>query len=137
MSGELLEKYSSRLHPERIDRIPPEESEPIDDFTAFGFLRGTRDRSLMLELRKKDGNVIALGYAWLEKAEFDPSVGITLHFGSQKITIRGRNLNAEIRPNVRLFQSLLRHRVPWIQEADEATTMRSGKGETLVERIEW
>lgn len=137
MSGDLLEKYTSRLHSERTDSILPGEPEPVDDFSAFGFLRGARDRALMLELRKKDGNVIALGYAWLEKAEFDPSVGITLHFGSQKITIRGRNLNAEIRPNVRLFQSLLRHRVPWIQEADEPAAMQAGKGDTLVERIEW
>ncbi len=57
--------------------------------------------------------------AWLDLASFDPSEGITLGFGGRKVTIRGRNLQAEVRPNVRLFQALVRQRVPWLQEADE------------------
>ena len=91
----------------------------------------------MLELRKKDGNILAVGYAWLDKAEFNPSLGITLSLGGQKITIRGRNLNAESRPNVRLFQGICRHRVPWIQEADEPTIMEAQNQGILVEEIEW
>lgn len=98
---------------------------------------GVRDRAVMLELRRKDGNILAVGYAWLDKAEFDPSVGIVLSLGGQKITIRGRNLNAEIRPEVRLFQGICRHRVPWIQEADEASFMEARGAGTLVEDIEW
>lgn len=64
-------------------------------------------------------------------------MGITLHVGGQTITLRGRNLNTEARPNVRLFQGITRHRVPWIQEADEPAAMEfQGQG-TLVEEIEW
>ncbi len=135
MSGNsLLEKYVGTKSDATVETGP--EQEP-DDLGSFGFLRGTRDRAIMLELRKKNGNIWAISYAWMERAEFDPSEGITLFAAGQKIRLTGRNLNAEIRRNTRLFQSLTRHRVTWIQEADEATTMQAGPEETLVERIEW
>lgn len=136
MSDSLLRKYTGSQVEDSPD-LPDTEAEILDDLGVFGWLRGTRDRAIMLELRKKDGNVLAVGYAWLERAEFDPSVGITLHVVGKTIRIKGRNLNAELRPNVRLFQGITRHRVPWIQEADGPTTMEAqGKG-TLVEKIEW
>jgi hypothetical protein len=75
-------------------------------------------------------------YAWLSKTTFNPSEGITLHFGAEKVKITGRNLNAEIRPNVRLFQAIVRHRVPWIREADGATALQAPNGATVIERIE-
>ncbi len=75
--------------------LPARESEddPVN-LGAFGWLRGVRDRAVMPELRRKDGSV-ALAYAWLERADFDPSQGITLKFGAEKVKITGRNLNAE------------------------------------------
>ena len=42
-----------------------QDGEGAEDYGAFGWLRGIRDRALMLELRKKDGSIIAFGYAWL------------------------------------------------------------------------
>ncbi len=33
-----------------------------DDLGSFGWLRGIRDRAIMLELRQKNGNVVAIGY---------------------------------------------------------------------------
>jgi hypothetical protein len=41
------------------------ETEAPDDLGAFGWLRGVRDRALMLELRRKDDSVMAFAYAWL------------------------------------------------------------------------
>jgi len=137
MTDSLLTKYIQRTPADGGDNSPVSEVEPLDDLGTFGWLRGVRDRAVMLELRKKDGNILAVGYAWLDKAEFDPSTGITLHIGSQTIKLRGRNLNAEARPNVRLFQGITRHRVPWIQEADEPAAMESQGQGTLVEEIEW
>lgn len=140
MTDSLLQRYikpvARTAEPTPLTLI---ESDPeqTDDCGAFGFLRGVRDKAIMLELRKKDGNIRAVGLAWLSQAEFDPSVGITLHVGGQKIRIHGRNLNAEHRPNVRLFQGILRHRVPWIQECDEALQMQITERETVIERIEW
>ncbi|HUY88243.1 MAG TPA: hypothetical protein VMV10_05890 [Pirellulales bacterium] len=112
------------------------ETEEPSDLGAFGWLRGVHDRSAMLEFRKKDGSITAFAYAWLERAEFDPSEGIALRFGPQKVRITGRNLNAEARPNVRLFAGIVRHRVPWIQEADQAAAMEAGRGATVIEAIE-
>ena len=137
MTDSLLNKYIQRTPNDATENSLLSDLEPLEDLGSFGWLRGVRDRAVMLELRKKDGNVMAVGYAWLERAEFDPSVGITLHVVGKTIRIKGRNLNAELRPNVRLFQGITRHRVPWIQEADQPTAMESqGKG-ILVEKIEW
>lgn len=137
MIESILRKHTSRPIDEHHDNLVDATTESFDDFGAFGWLRGVKERSIMLELRKKDGNVQAVGYAWLERATFDPSVGITLHIVGKTIRITGRNLNAEIRPLVRLFQGITRHCVPWIQEADESAVMTAGKVSTIIERIEW
>jgi hypothetical protein len=135
MSADVLEKFAAKARLEPLDALAA-EPEAVDDFTAFGFLRGVRDRALYLELRQKNGNLTALGYAWIERIEFDPSIGITLHALGQQIVIRGRNLNGEMRPGVRLVQGLTRQRVPWIQEADEPTAFQTPAHGVLVERIE-
>ena len=121
MTDSLLNKYT---------RPTTEPDDPLletDDLGSFGWLRGMRERATMLELRHKDGNITAIGYAWIEKIEFDPSHGITLHALGQVIKIQGRNLNAEVRPSVRLFQGLTKHRVPWVQESDGDTSIRCGQ----------
>ena len=74
--------------------------------------RTSARRCWSLDLRRKDGNIVAFAYAWLEGAEFDLSDGITLRFGIEKVKITGRNLNAGQRSNVRLFAGIVPHRVP-------------------------
>ncbi len=106
----------------------------LSQYRELGFIGG---RAVMLELRKKYGNILAIGSAWLDKAEFDPAVGVALHVGAQIFTLPGRNLNAEARPNVRLFQGIARHRVTWIHEVDEPAAMKTQGQGTLVEEIEW
>jgi hypothetical protein len=91
----------------------------------------------MLELRKKSGDVLAIGYHWIERVEFNPTDGITLHVHGDKIRIKGRNLNAEIRPEVRLFDGIARHRVAWVQEADRSSNLNGSERATVVEKIEW
>jgi hypothetical protein len=111
------------------------DGEATDDLGAFGWLRGVQDRAIMLEIRHKDGRVTAKGYSWLQSAEFDPSEGIALNFSGETIKIAGRNLNAEVRPNIRLFAGILRHRVPWIQEADEPTVLEAPKDAVVIEDV--
>lgn len=139
MSDNLLQRYTHPVTKSGQQSLLPvvETGLEEEECGCFGYLRGARDRALMLELRKRDGNIKAVGYGWLSQAEFDPSVGITLHVSGQKIHILGRNLNAEIRPNVRLFQGILRQRIPWIQELDEPHLMLAADGETVIDRIEW
>lgn len=110
MSDSLLNKYT------RPQTEPDDPQLETEDLGSFGWLRGMRERATMLELRKKDGNITAIGYAWIEKIEFDPSEGITIHALGQQVRIQGRNLNAEVRHGVNLFQGLTRHRVPWVAE---------------------
>ncbi len=128
MSDRVLSKYLGRKDEGDIEGAPSEASpDGTEDLGAFGWLRGQRERAVMIELRKKTGDIIAIGYGWIDKIEFNPSQGITLHCGRQTIKITGRNLNAEARPQVRLYQGLTRHRVPWIQEADHAADLRADK----------
>lgn len=129
----ILQRYVARTD----DRLARDvEPDPVDDLGAFGWLRGARERAVMLELRKKDGAILAVTYGYIDKVEFDPSEGITISAAGQKIHIRGRNLNAEVRPTVRLFEGLTRHRVPWVREAD-STLREASSPEALIDRITW
>jgi len=94
------------------------DEETLEDLAVCGLLRGVAERALMLEFRFKTGNIVALGFAWLEKAEFDASEGITLHFVNAKVQLKGRNLRQPLRGNTRLFDGIIRHRIPWVQECD-------------------
>lgn len=127
----ILERLTTKWAPGE----PNVAEDGPEDLGSFGWLRGIRDRAVMLELRHKDGSVTAFGYAWLRKATFDPSVGITLDFSGEKVTISGRNLDAELRPRVRLLSGILRQRVTWIQEADGPTSLEAPPQAVVVERI--
>lgn len=128
------QKFASRFG-ESADPAPVHDAE-CDDLGAFGFLRGTSDRAEMLELRKKTGNIRAIQYGWISKIDFDPSAGLTLYAGTETIRIKGRNLNRLDR-QTSLLGGILRHRVPWIREADQSETMLADKEQVVVERIEW
>ena len=132
--GSILQKYAARTG---ADGETASESEIIDDLGAFGWTRGPRDRAIMLELRKRSGNVLAIGYGWLERIEFDPSEGITLFASGQKYRIKGLHLNREIRDGIALFDGICRHKVPWLREADRADILAAkDKSATVIESIE-
>ncbi len=141
MTDSLLRKFSAiegrSPLTERERSLLADDASCADDLGCFGWLRGVRERSLMLELRQKNGNIRAVAYAWLESVEFDPSEGITLHVGGKAIRIRGRHLNTEVRPLVRLFEGLIRHRVPWVREASGRERLESPEQPTVIDRIEW
>ncbi len=137
MTDRILQKYTGRTGEGTLDATLPAEVDAADDLGSFGWLRGIRDRAIMLELRQKTGNVVAIGYNWIEKIEFDPSEGITLCALGQRIRIKGRNLNAEVRPTVRLFEGIVRHKVPWIQQADETPLAKLDKRTAVVDQIDW
>jgi len=126
----ILEKYVRR------DREPDPES-GTEDLGIFGWLRGAKERALYVELRKRDGNAEAFGYAWVQRIGLNPSEGITLWFPGQKIRIIGQNLNAEVRPMVRLFDGLMMQRITWIQETPEAEQMTADERRPVIERLEW
>jgi hypothetical protein len=131
MESDLLDRH---LPSRSVVPLRESEDQPAD-LGAFGCLRGVRDRALMLELRRKDGSVTAFPYAWLERADFDPSQGITLRFGPQKVQIAGRNLNTDLRQSACLFAGIVRHRVPWIQEAERPAAMGADWEAVVIEAI--
>jgi hypothetical protein len=131
-NGNLLRKYVTR---------PEGEGDVLDfdaeDLGVFSFLRGIRDRCPMLELRRRDGDVLAVGYGFIDRMLFRPSKGIELTAGRTRILIEGRNLNVEVRPHVRLFETLTRHRVAWIREVTQAECMEAKEGACVIEAIRW
>jgi hypothetical protein len=133
----ILQRYAGRGGEPPTTGGDLAEVDSTDDLGAFGWLRGMRERAVMLELRKKDGNILAVGYGYLEKAEFNPSEGITLSIAGHKVRIEGRSLNAPTGNGVRLFEGIARHRVPWVQEADEPTQMETDDNSTVIDRIRW
>jgi hypothetical protein len=137
MSDKLLDKYTGRRFSNSGEPDGGSEVDGSEDLNVFGWLRAPRDRAVMVELRKGTGNILAVGYGYIDRIEFSPSEAITLHCGDQKIKIRGRNLNGEIRPAVRLFSGLARHRVTWIAEADPSSKLQASKNAVIVESIEW
>ncbi len=137
MIDKILDRYGGRDRGDGENDNESSEERAVDDFGTFGFLRGSRERATMLELRKKNGSIRAVSYGYIDKADFDPSDGIILHASGQKITIKGRNLNVEVHPKVRLFEALCRHRVPWLREAAEAESFSTGAGGIMIESIEW
>ena len=137
MIDKILDRYGGRDGGDGANDNEGQEECVVDDFGTFGFLRGSRERATMLELRKKDGSIRAVSYGYIDKADFDPSDGIVLHVSGQKITIKGRNLNMEVHPKVRLFEAVCRHRVPWVREADEPANLMASEKDTVIELIEW
>ena len=123
----ILDRFTATARLQRpapSDASAPEpDADASDDLGCFGYLRGQRERAVMLELRRRTGEVMAVAYGYVERIGYDPSEGITLHLGGQKVVIRGTNLNAEVRPNVRLFEGLTRHRVGWVRESPQPLAM--------------
>jgi hypothetical protein len=134
MSGNILDRYAPRVADSA--KKPAEEVGVMDDLGAFGLLRGVQDRSLMLEMRLANGNSVAFSYSYLVQASFDPSVGMILLFGGKRVTIAGSNLNAEFRPGIRLYEAMLRHRVPWVRETDRHDQLQAPAGSIIIDSID-
>ncbi|MFO0831536.1 MAG: hypothetical protein U0637_06805 [Phycisphaerales bacterium] len=130
-----MDRFTKRSGTESAADLP--DGEEAENLGCFGWMRGVRDRSVMLELRKKDGHVLAIAYSWLERVEFQPDEGITLHLPGRKVRIKGSGLNTEVRGSVRLFDGIIRHRVPWIREADRTESLKAAGDGVVIESIQW
>jgi hypothetical protein len=134
-NGNILERISGRAGNGLSEQANNAEATE-EDVGAFGILRGIRDRAIMLELRKRTGDILAIGYSWINRMQFN-SAEITLYCGDDKIIIKGRNLNSETRPQLRLFEGLTKHKVSFIQEADQSAALHAEMKTVVVESIEW
>ena len=133
MDKGLLHKYTSRLETEdQAGNVL--DLEGTEDCGCFGYLRGLRERAVMLELRKRNGNILAIAYSWIDRIEFNPSEGVTISAAGTTVRIRGQNLNAEVRPLVRLFELLARGRATWIGEGPGSAVAAN---DCRVESLQW
>lgn len=141
-SGRRSSLASLAPPPSLPGRRPAEtEDAEVDSCPAFGFLRGAREWSPMIEFRFKDGNVEAFPYSWLGPVRFNPSVGLLLRFTGDVVTlvlIRGSNLDATVGTgNVNLIdRGIEKHRVTWVSELDEGALRRVGESGPTIDRIE-
>ena len=119
----------------------PDADAEADACPAFGYLRGTRDRALALELRFRDGDGEWLPYSHLAGWRYNPSVGLLLKYTADVVTlvlIRGSNLDAAVGTGaVNLTdQGLQRHRVLWVREMDEGELRAVGDRGPTIDAIE-
>lgn len=122
---------SSRLRAIQNETTKSAETPEMEDCGAFGWLRGVRDRALMLELRQRTGEITLLNYAYLHPVFFSPAGELVLQFGAQKAVLRGEHLAQEVRPNITLLTCLARHRVTWIAESESSLTLTGTKVITI------
>jgi hypothetical protein len=104
--------------------------------STFGRIRGMRDRAIMLELRRKTGQIKAISYSAIFRIEFDPSEGITIFHGRDVIKVRGQHLNSQ-KDRRGLFEAITRNLVPWVQETSQSAALQADKDACIIEAIEW
>jgi hypothetical protein len=109
------------------------EAEEVEELlpggsVAFARLLSPRRPELMLELRRKSGDALALGYAYLVSIGFNRSGGLVLEFTGHQVKIKGRNL----RP---LWRGLVQQRVAWLQELDPMAEAAQEETATTVTEI--
>jgi len=127
----LNDRFMGRKAP-----APEEDPDAFEDCGAFGFLRGVKDRALILELRLCSGNRMAFPYSLLERLSFDPSEGLVCHFMGGVVTLRGRNFTKATTSPISLLDGILRHRVPWIAEKEELHAAVQSPDLVIVTKIE-
>ena len=141
-SLEMLRRSSAtNAHQERaLGTRGPEAPESEEEAcSAFGYLRGVRDRASMIEFRLGNGNSKAFPYSWLGPVSYDPSAGLLLKFVGDLVylvLIEGSNLNAPVNGSTTLNdRGLQRHRVVWIREMSSQEVQRARAGEIVIQRI--
>lgn len=98
-------------------------SEPC---SAVGAEKVAGNRAPMLELHHREGHRNAIAYSHLLWLAFDPSIGISLHFATHKVRIRGRNLHRVYEQLADQSCRILREASPGEDDGeDEATFISS------------
>lgn len=135
MAESLVEKYAPRSG--RTERTQPEPESGESDLGCFGWLRGAKERAVSLELRKKDGRILAIAYGWIDHLEYDPDNGITIHAGPRTIRIEGSGLDCGGQSESHLFRGVAHHRVPWVQESGPHPDLAPHSYKTFIKKIMW
>lgn len=124
----IVERYTGRPTPPPApsDGGGDEPLEGADTYQPAAPVSANRPPELMLELRFKQGDALALSYALLISAAFNPSQGISLEYTTHRVVVAGRNLRG-------VYRALVAHRLAYLQELssplddqpDDATVVSS------------
>lgn len=129
MAGNPLEQYLGPSKP-RPPSPGPSHEPPISvegEAEREGpLLRLTAGVALMLEIEYRSGDREAFSYAYLSRAKYDKSTGISLTFGEHEVQIKGRCLEG-------VFAAITSHTAMRISESPEE--MQARDGEVFVESI--
>lgn len=104
----LVERYTGRPKTEAAEAGVPDDVED-NSYQPASPVSANRPPELMVEFRAKRGDSVALSYALLISAAFNPSQGIVLEFTTHRVMLTGRNLTT-------VHRALLEHRLAWVQE---------------------
>lgn len=109
--------------------------------SAFGYLRGIRERADAVEFRFQNGNSVWFPYSWLGEWKFNPSHGLLLKFSGDLVylvLIRGSNLDRPLGDTTTNLTTsgLQRHRIVWMREMSDEEIRRVGESGPTIDRIE-
>lgn len=109
--------------------------------TAFGYLRGLRERADAIEFRLRTGTSVWFPYGWLGTWKFDPSEGLLLKFTGDLVylvLVRGSNLDRPLADSTINLTSagLQRHRVVWVKEMTEEEVRQAGESVPTIDSIQ-
>jgi len=127
--------------------IPRGRAKEMDDeggeafCSAFGYLRGIRERSDAIEIRFQNGNSTWFPYSWLGEWKFNPSNGLLLKFSGDLVylvLIRGSNLDRPLSDTTTNLTTsgLQRHRIVWMREMSDEEIRQVGESGPTIDRIE-
>jgi hypothetical protein len=108
--------------------------------SAFGYLRGIRERADAIEIRFKNGNSTWFPYSWLGEWKFNPSDGLLLKFSGDLVylvLIRGSNLDRPLSDTTTNLTTsgLQRHRIVWMREMSEEEIRQVGETGPTIDHI--
>ncbi|OYV86557.1 MAG: hypothetical protein B7Z73_11550 [Planctomycetia bacterium 21-64-5] len=111
-----------------------------DSCSAFGYLRGIREKADCLEVRFKSGNSTWLPYNWFGSWKFDPSHGLLLKFSGDVVylvLVTGSNLDRPLLDTTTNLTTsgLQRRRIVWIREMTEEEIRQVGESGPTIDSI--
>ncbi len=109
--------------------------------SAFGYLRGIRERADAIELRFRDGNSMWFPYGWLGNWKYNPSEGLLIKFSGDLVylvLVRGSNLDKPLADSTTNLTTsgLQRHRIVWMREMNRDEIEQVGETGPTIDSIQ-
>lgn len=111
-----MEDSDLKVRPSAVRKIlhstPRHEPETEEARESYQQARANSREAVMLDVKLGDGTVESFPYSWLTRVSYLPGDTLVLRFGSDVVTVEGRNLT-------RLRETITEHRARFVQEGTE------------------